>query len=101
MARPPRLSDLGNSYLMFYTYVLLSEKDGRFYIGFTNDLKKRIDEHKKGLVVSTANRQPLKLVYYEACLNDYDAIKREKYFKSGFGRRFLRNRIEAYLKEKN
>jgi putative endonuclease len=86
---------------MFYTYVLLSEKDGRFYIGFTNDLKKRIDEHKKGLVVSTANRQPLKLVYYEACLNDYDAIKREKYFKSGFGRRFLRNRIEAYLKEKN
>ncbi len=86
---------------MFYTYVLLSEKDGRFYIGFTNDLKKRIDEHKKGLVVSTANRQPLKLVYYEACLKDYDAIKREKYFKSGFGRRFLRNRIEAYLKEKN
>ena len=86
---------------MFYTYVLLSEKDDRFYMGFTNDLKKRIDEHKKGLVVSTANRQPLKLVYYEACLNDYDAIKREKYFKSGFGRRFLRNRIEAYLKEKN
>ena len=86
---------------MFYTYVLLSEKDGRFYIGFTNDLKKRIDEHKKGLVVSTANRQPLKLVYYEACLNDYDAIKREKYFKSGFGRRFSRNRIEAYLKEIN
>ena len=64
-------------------------------------LKKRIDEHKKGLVVSTANRQPLKLVYYEACLNDYNAIKREKYFKSGFGRRFLRNRMEAYLKEKN
>ena len=69
------------------------------YIGFTKDLKKRLNEHKKGLVTSTKNRLPLKLVYYEACLNKNDAIAREKYFKTGFGRRFLRNRIKAYFGE--
>ncbi len=84
---------------MFYTYVLLSENDKNFYIGSTNDLKIRFDEHQKGLVVSTAQRRPLRLIYYEACLNQNDAVKREKYFKSGFGRRFLRNRVEAYLKK--
>lgn len=82
---------------MFYTYVLLSENDKTFYIGFTKDLKKRLDEHQKGSVVSTAHRRPLRLIYYEACLNESDAIKREKYFKSGFGRRFLRNRLETFM----
>ena len=82
---------------MFYTYVLLSEKDKEFYVGFTNDLKRRLDEHQRGVVGSTAQRRPLKLVYYEACLNENDAIKREKYFKTGFGRRFLRNRMKTYI----
>ena len=86
---------------MFYTYVLISKKDKELYIGFTKDLKKRLDEHQKGLVVSTAQRRPLKLIYYEACLNENDAIKREKYFKTGFGRRFLRNRIKAYIDEEH
>ncbi len=85
--------------MMFYTYVLLSENDKNFYIGFTKDLKKRFDEHQKGLVISTSHRRPLSLIYYEACLNEDDAIKREKYFKSGFGRRFLRNRIGTYLRD--
>ena len=84
---------------MFYTYVLLSDKDKDFYIGFTNDLKTRFDEHQNGFVASTTHRRPLSLIYYEACLNQNDAVKREKYFKSGFGRRFLRNRVEEYLKE--
>ena len=84
---------------MYYTYVLLSEKGGDFYIGFTEDLKKRFDKHQKGLVTSTANRRPLKLIYYEACLNKYDGIKREQYFKSGFGRRFLNNRLQIFLEE--
>ena len=84
---------------MFYTYVLFSETDKKFYIGFTKDLKKRVEEHQNGSVPSTAHRRPFMLIYYEACLNENDAIKREKYFKSGFGRRFLRNRIETYLKE--
>jgi len=82
---------------MYYTYVLISEKDGSFYIGFTKNLEKRLEEHLKGKVNSTAQRIPLKLIYYEACLNKYDALKREKYFKSGFGRRFLKNRLEEFL----
>lgn len=83
---------------MFYTYVLLSEKDEKFYIGFTQDLTERIEEHKKGKVKSTASKRPLKLVYYESCLHEKDAVKREKYFKTGFGRRFLMNRLEFFLK---
>lgn len=77
----------------------MSENNNDFYVGFAKNLKNRINMHQKGLVTSTAHRLPLKLVYYEACLNENDAIKREKYFKSGYGRRFLRNRIEAYLQE--
>lgn len=78
---------------MFYTYVLKSEKDNKLYIGHSDDLKKRIEKHSKGLVLSTKHRRPLKLVYYEACLIENNAIKREKYFKTGFGRIFLKGRI--------
>ena len=84
---------------MFYTYVLQSESDKKYYMGYTKELKRRIDEHNNGLVTSTANRRPLKLIYYEACLNETDAVKREKYFKTGFGRRFIKNRLENYLNE--
>jgi len=78
---------------MFYTYVLRSKRDQRLYIGYTQDLKKRIELHNIGKVLATKARLPLKLVYYEACLDKEKAIRREKYFKSGFGRRFLKNRI--------
>jgi len=77
----------------FYTYVLRSTIDGNLYIGFSNDLKSRIKDHNDGLVKSTLPRKPLELVYYEACLSKEKAIKREKYFKTGFGRRYLKTRI--------
>ncbi|MFC1613631.1 GIY-YIG nuclease family protein [Patescibacteria group bacterium] len=83
---------------MYYTYVLLSKKDYKFYVGYSIDLRERVEEHNQGKVKSTYNRRPLILIYYEACLNKEDAIKREKYFKTGFGRRFLKNRLEHYLK---
>ena len=67
---------------MFYTYVLKSIKDNKLYVGFTEDLKKRINEHNQGLVLVTRARKPLTLIYYEACLNKNKAIKREKYFKT-------------------
>jgi putative endonuclease len=66
----------------FYTYVLQSEKDLQFYVGYTNNLLRRIDDHNKGKVVSTKNRIPLKLIYWEGCLNQKDATKREKYLKT-------------------
>jgi len=61
------------------------------------NLRERIKKHNAGKVKSTSGRQPFKLIYYEACLNEQDAIKREKYFKTGFGRRYLKNRLEFYL----
>jgi putative endonuclease len=64
----------------------------------TNNLKMRLLKHQQGKVLATKFRRPLKLVYYEVCLNQMDAIKREKYFKTEFGRRFLNNRLENYLK---
>ena len=78
---------------MHYTYVLKSTVDNKLYIGYTNDLKSRIKEHNNGLVLSTVKRKPLVLVYYEACFDKHKALKREKYFKTGFGRRFLQTRI--------
>ena len=78
---------------MFYTYVLKSSKDEKLYIGFSENLKNRLTEHNKGLVLATKNRLPLKLVYYEACLTKEKAIKREKELKAGFGRAYLKRRL--------
>jgi len=78
---------------MNYTYVLQSNIDYKLYIGWTNNLKLRILDHNRGKVAATKNRRPLKLVYYEACTSKENAIKRERYFKTGYGRRFLKKRI--------
>jgi putative endonuclease len=78
---------------MFYTYVLKSENDGKLYIGYTDNLKRRFEEHNNGQVESTKGRRPFKLIYYEACLEKQKAVSREKYFKTGFGRNFLKDRI--------
>ena len=78
---------------MYFTYVLRSRVDKKLYVGFTEDLEKRLEIHNKGLVKSTKHRCPFEIVYYEACLDRQKAIKREKYFKTGFGRRFLKSRI--------
>ena len=82
---------------MFYVYVLKSKKDNGFYIGCTKDLKIRIREHNAGYVKSTKNRLPVELVYYEACLNQGDAFNREKYLKTTYGRRYLKNRLKGYF----
>ncbi len=82
---------------MYYTYVLQSLKDKRFYTGFTKDLKQRFEQHQKGRVDSTKDRNPLELVYYEACLDQKDATKREKYLKTYNGKMFLRKRLKSYL----
>ncbi len=82
---------------MYYTYVLQSTKDNNFYVGFTRDLKLRFEQHSRGLVEATKNRRPIKLIYYEACLNQDDAVKREKYLKTYHGRFFLKKRLKSYL----
>jgi putative endonuclease len=68
---------------MYYVYILKSLKDGNIYTGYSNNLKRRIEQHQLGLVKSTKNRLPIKLIYYEAFLDKKDAQERERYLKSG------------------
>ena len=82
---------------MYYTYVLFSKKDAKLYIGFTRDLKLRFEQHECGKVVSTKRRRPLLLIYYEACLIKEDAVRREKYFKTYYGKMFLKKRLKDYF----
>jgi len=82
---------------MYYCYILQSLKDKKLYTGYTQNLKLRFELHSKGKVESTKNRRPLKLIYYEACLNQQDATHREKYLKTHYGKMFLRNRLKFYF----
>ena len=82
---------------MYYIYILQSAKDKQFYTGYTNDLHNRLIEHNSGKVTSTKNRLPMKLVYYEACLNQQDATHREKYLKTAWGKRYIKLRLKKYL----
>jgi len=84
---------------MYYVYVLYSEKDKHLYIGSTPDLKKRILKHNTGRVRSTKNRRPLKLIYYEAYILRRDTLRREKYLKSGGGRKELAKQLEKYFEK--
>ena len=83
--------------MYFYVYVLLSEKDNQFYTGYTSNLRERLKLHEEGKVISTKNRLPMKLIYFEGCLNQQDATRREKYLKSGNGKIYLRNRLNKFL----
>jgi putative endonuclease len=82
---------------MYYTYVICSLKDTKLYTGFTSDLKKRFKKHNNGEVSSTKNRRPFKLIYYEACLNKSDALHREIYLKTPWGKKYIKNRLNKYL----
>lgn len=87
---------------MHYVYVLLSEKDHKFYTGYTSDLRRRIAEHENGQVSSTKLRIPLKLIYYEACPGQQDATrcnKKGKVPKSGNGNIYLKNRLKQSLEQ--
>jgi putative endonuclease len=72
----------------YYVYILQSELDNKFYTGYTKNIELRFEQHNKGQVKSTKDRQPLKLIYFEACLNQQDATHREKYLPRGINRRF-------------
>ncbi len=83
--------------MIFYVYVLQSTSDKYFYTGYTNNLKERINDHNTGQVKSTINRKPLTLIYFEGCLNQQDATHREKYLKTTYGKRYIKNRLKNYL----
>jgi putative endonuclease len=82
---------------VYYVYVLHSKADDNWYIGCTNDLRQRVLDHEAGLVKSTQRRLPVELIYYEACRNKKDAYRRERYLKTSYGHRYLRNRLRHYF----
>lgn len=83
--------------MYFYVYVLFSEKDNQWYTGYTSDLRARLKLHNEGKVDSTKNRLPVKLIYFEGCLNQQDATRREKYLKSGNGKIYIRSRLNLFF----
>ncbi len=78
---------------MSYVYVLLSLKDGKRYTGITDDLDRRIEEHNSGQVKSTKHRTPFKIIYYEWSEDLRDAMNREKYLKTYYGKHYIKNRV--------
>lgn len=67
------------------------------YTGLTKDLRKRFNQHNKGLSTYTRDYRPYELIYYEACLDEEDARSRENYLKSGMGKRYIKNRLKRFL----
>ncbi|MFH0803546.1 MAG: GIY-YIG nuclease family protein [Candidatus Tagabacteria bacterium] len=84
---------------MHGVYVLRSKKDSSLYFGYSTDIKKRVNEHQKGQVLSTRDKRPLEIIYCELYKNKKDAMRREKFFKSGWGRNYIKKILRDTLKE--
>ncbi|MCK4561190.1 MAG: GIY-YIG nuclease family protein [Calditrichia bacterium] len=78
----------------YFVYILKSEKDKKRYIGSTNNLQRRIAEHNRGTVKSTKFRRPFKMVYKEQFQTQKEAEDREKFFKTGRGRQFIKEVLQ-------
>jgi putative endonuclease len=86
---------------MYYIYVLRSLKDNKLYTGYSDNLKRRFEEHNKGIVKITKHRRPFILIYYEAYLDQQDATSREKYLKTQWGRNYLKRTLKNYFQNSN
>ncbi len=90
--RPGETGSQNGTYMKKYSiYLLLSEKDRKTYLGSTDSIKRRVEEHNKGLCRSTKYGRPLKLIYYENYETLQEARLRERYLKTTSGRRELKN----------
>jgi putative endonuclease len=86
--------------IMFYVYCLESLTNGRWYIGYTKDLKRRLKEHiSKSGGSFTKSNGPWKLIFYEAHINKKDARDMELFYKSGYGREVLQGKLKNYIGE--
>lgn len=81
---------------MYYVYILLCA-DRKFYVGYTRDLRSRMNKHENGLVQATKPRRPVSLIFYEAYVDKYDALRRERYLKTQKGKTTLRNMLREFL----
>ncbi|MFD2099429.1 GIY-YIG nuclease family protein [Flagellimonas iocasae] len=80
--------------MAYYAYIIKSLVDGRLYKGHTKDIEKRLGEHNSGKTKSTKGYLPWELVYFEKFETKEEAIEREKYFKTGIGREFLKSKLQ-------
>jgi len=83
--------------MFYYVYVLQSMKKGNLYIGYTTELKKRLEEHNRGTVFSTKPYKPWNLIHFEGYRNNEDAQRREKYLKTSQGARLLKRMLKEYF----
>ncbi|MCX8015698.1 MAG: GIY-YIG nuclease family protein [Patescibacteria group bacterium] len=79
---------------MFFVYAIQSLKDGKLYIGISQNPQKRLKQHNSGMTPSTKGRRPFILVFEEACENRLEARQKEKFYKSGYGRELLKLKIQ-------
>ena len=77
----------------WYVYILVSLVKRYIYVGSTNDLQRRLNEHNSGLVQSTKSYRPLKIAAYIAVESERHARELEKYFKTGSGKAILKKRF--------
>lgn len=85
--------------MKYYVYVLFSLKDRLLYVGSTKDLVQRLVRHKVGKVRATKLRRPIQLIHYEYFIDKNEALAREKFLKSGFGRNELKKALKHTLKK--
>ena len=82
---------------MYYTYVLLNTKEKKLYLGFTQDLKIRMELHRQGFLRNEKNSTSLILIYLEACMDKKDAMRRDRFLNSFLGKRYLKKRLKKYF----
>jgi putative endonuclease len=82
---------------MYYVYTIQSQRNRKIYVGYTNDLRKRLKMHNSAEVFSTKPYRPFKLIYYEAYQNKNDALERERFLKSGWGKNYLKKVLKHYF----
>jgi len=87
---------------MWFTYILRSKKNSKLYTGYTANIINRLDEHnsKQGSVYTSKNG-PFDLIFYEAFKDKLDATKAELFWKSGYGREVLKDKIKYSLEDSN
>ena len=85
--------------MFYYVDILQSISHKMLYIGFTQNLRERFRSHNANENQATKNRGPWKLIFYEAYLNKYDALRREKYLKSTKGRTTTKTMLSEYFNE--
>lgn len=82
------------TYIMYFLYVLRSEKDNSLYKGISNDPSRREKEHNQGKNLSTKSKIPWELDYVEVCKDRKEAREKEVYYKTGSGRETLKELLK-------